>query len=400
MILKNANIIFYDRIEPCDLEIVGDRIAAVGQDLPCGSGAVLDLQGLYLAPGVVDIHTHGGYGYDFMDNTEEAFESILRFQADHGITSVVASTVTAPVETIRQTLAVARRVMGKRGNHAKLLGVHLEGPYLSFENRGAHAPAFLRVPAEDDSQYITENADIIRQVTRAPELRGAVELTRRLVEAGIVVSLGHDNAILPELLPVVEAGASNLTHIYCAMSGVVMRENKRYVGLREYGLIDDRLTAELIADNHHLTPELVKMIYKCKGSDGVCLISDCLRAGGMARDGRLYRLGRQDDPTSQQFKVADGVAVLADGTRYAGSIQPVSQMLKNVVRDAGIPLVEAVRTVTCTPARIVGCQDSIGSIAPGKCADLCVLDPDLNIVATMVEGRLVKNEGLVPSTSC
>lgn len=388
MLIKNASLILKDEIIKANLLVQNGRIAQIGSNLQ--DSEELDLEGKYLAPGFVDIHNHGGYGYDYMDNTVEAFENILRFHSDNGITSAVASTVTAPQETIEKTLSVAREVVGKKGAHAKLLGVHLEGPYLSFQNKGAHAPAYLRVPAQDDYTYILENADVIKHITISPELEGSVELTKKLVEKGIVVSLGHDNAILPELLPVVEAGASNLTHIYCAMSMVVMKNNKRYVGLREYGLIDDNLTAEVIADNHHITPELLKMIYKCKGADGMCLISDCLRAGGMKADGTLYSLGKKDDPTSQQFKVADGVAVLADGKTYAGSIQPISQMLKNIVFDGGVPLVEAVRTVSLTPARIVKADKEIGSIEVGKCADFCVLDKDLRVEQTIIDGKIIK----------
>lgn len=388
MLIKNASVILRDEIVKTNVLVRNGRIVEIGEDLY--DEEVLDLSQKYLAPGFVDIHNHGGYGYDYMDNTVEAFENILRFHSDNGITSAVASTVTAPKETIYKTLAVAREVKAKKGDHAKLLGVHLEGPYLSFQNKGAHAPAYLRVPARDDYSYILENADVIRQITISPELEGSVELTEKLVERGIVVSMGHDNAILPEFLPVIQAGATNLTHLFCAMSMVVMRNNKRYVGLREYGLIDDKLTAEIIADNHHITPELLKMIYKCKGGDGMCLISDCLRAGGMKPDGTLYSLGKKDDPTSQQFMVADGVAVLADGKTYAGSIQPISQMLRNVVFDGGVPLVEAIKMVTSTPARIVKAEKDIGSIEVGKCADFCVLNEDLTVAATIIEGKIIK----------
>ena len=389
MLIKNAFVVFKGEIIKTNIFVQNGRISEIGENLTAED--VLDFDGKYLAPGFVDIHNHGGYGYDYMDNTVEAFENILRFHSDNGITSAVASTVTAPKETIEKTLSVAREVVAKKGRYAKLLGVHLEGPYLSFQNKGAHAPAYLRVPAQDDYAYLLENADIIRQITISPELEGSVELTEKLVKKGVVVSMGHDNAILPEFLPVVQAGASNLTHLFCAMSMVVMRNNKRYVGLREYGLIDDNLTAELIADNHHITPELFKMIYKCKGADGICLISDCLRAGGMKQDGKLYSLGQKDDPTSMQFKVSDGVAVLADGKTYAGSIQPISQMLRNIVFDGGVPLVEAVKTVSLTPARIVKADKEIGSIEVGKCADFCVLNKDLYVEKTIIEGEIIKN---------
>ncbi len=387
MLIKNALVILKDEIVKTNVLVKDGRIAAIGGDFT--DEEVLDLKGKYLAPGFVDIHNHGGYGYDYMDNTVEAFENILRFHSDNGITSAVASTVTAPKETIKETLSVAREVMAKKGDRAKLLGVHLEGPYLSFQNKGAHAPAYLSTPAEDDYSYMLENADVIRQITISPELPGSVEFTEKMTAKGVVISMGHDNAILPELLPVVKAGATNLTHLFCAMSMVVMRNNKRYVGLREYGLIDDNLTAELIADNHHITPELFKMIYRCKGADGICLISDCLRAGGMKADGTLYSLGKKDDPTSQQFMVADGIALLADGKTYAGSIQPISQMLRNIVFDGGAPLVEAIKTVSSTPAKIIKADKDIGSIEVGKYADFCVLNKDLFVEQTIIEGKIL-----------
>ncbi len=388
MIIKNGKVVLPDRIVSKDVLIKDGVIVAIGNDFADG-GEVLDLNGDYLTPGFVDIHNHGGYGDDYMDNTLQAFDNILKFHSDHGITSAVASTVTAPKESILQTINCAKKVKANRKkDRAKLLGVHLEGPYLSFANKGAHAPKFLKVPKDDDYGYILDNADVIKHITVSPELEGCVELTKALVQKGIVVSMGHDNAILPELLPVVSAGANNLTHLYCAMSGVVMKDNKRYVGLREYGLIDDNLFAEVIADNHHITPELMKMIYKCKGADRISLISDCLRAGGMKQDGRLYSLGEKNDKDSMQFKVADGVAVLADGSKYAGSIQPISQMMKNVV-GCGISLVDAVKMVSLTPATVVKENNKIGSIEVGKLADFNVLSADLDVKTTIVEGRVL-----------
>lgn len=391
MLLTGGKVIFPDRIEEVDVLVENGVIAGIGK-FDNYVGEKIELNGKYLTAGFIDIHNHGGYGYDYMDNTEQAFNEILRFHVEHGITSAIASTVSSPTEITLKTIQTARGIMGKTNGVARLLGVHLEGPYLSFFNKGAHAPDCLRVPATDDYSYIIENADVIKQVTISPELEGSVRLTEDLVKAGIVVSMGHDNAILPEFLPVIKAGASNLTHLFCAMSAVVMKDNVRYVGLREYGLIDDNLTAEVIADNHHMTPELIKMVYKCKGGDGMCLISDCLRAGGMKKDGRLYSLGGDNDPKSQKFKVADGVAVLADGSKYAGSIQPISQMLKNIVFDANVPLVEAVKTVTITPAKIVKVDDKVGSIEKGKYADFNILDENLNIVCTIIDGKTIKSK--------
>jgi len=388
MLLKNGLVALPEGIRKTSVLIKNGKIDAIGDNLRAENE--IDLHGLYLTAGFIDIHNHGGYGYDYMDATEEAFNGILRFHIDNGITSCVASTVTAPKATVIKTIECARRVMAQERKYARLLGVHLEGPYLSYQNRGAHNPDLLSSPAKDDYTYMLDNADIIKHITVSPELDGTAEFTKKAVEKNIVISMGHDNAILPEILPVVEAGATNLTHLYCAMSGVVMRDNKRYVGLREYGLINDSLSAELIADNHHLTPELIKMIFRCKSADKISLISDCLRAGGMKKDGRLYNLGDKDDITSQKFMVSDGVAVLSDGSRYAGSIQPISQMLKNVVLDGGVPFEEAIKTVTSTPAAVIRESDRIGSIEIGKFADLNVLDEELNIKMTVIDGEIYK----------
>lgn len=390
MLFTNAKVILPNAVKNVDVLVENGRIRKVGKINPECNEDVCDLSGRYLAPGFVDIHNHGGYGFDYMDNTENAFERILSFQSDNGITSVVASTVTAPADDIIKTIEVARSVMNKRGKRAKLLGVHLEGPFLSVQNKGAHSAKYLTAPANYDYRYMLDNSDVIKHITISPELEGCVEFTKRATEKGIVVSMGHDNAILPEILPVVRAGATNLTHIYCAMSGVKMFDNKRYVGLREYGLIEDGLTAEVIADNHHMTPELVKLIYRCKGADGMCLVSDCLRAGGMKKDGKFYSLGSDSNSDSQKFMVSDGVAVLSDGSKYAGSIQPISQMLRNIVFDAGVPLTDAVKTVSLTPARIVGEDKEIGSIEPGKCADFCILDENLKVVSTVIDGLIIK----------
>ena len=171
------------------------------------------------------------------------------------------------------------------------------------------------------------------------------------------------------------------------MSTAKVVEGKRYMGIMEVGLTDDRLTLELLADNHHLPPELIKIAYKCKGADKLCLVSDCLRAGGMPRDGRVYTLGASGDEDTTKFIVADGVARLTDGTRFAGSIQSLRQMVHNIVDDAGISLVDAVKMASLTPAKVIGVDNEIGSLEVGKRADIFIMNRDFKPIMTMIDGK-------------
>ena len=230
-------------------------------------------------------------------------------------------------------------------------------------------------------------AEVIKTVTISPELPGADKMTRELKLRGIVVSGGHDDGIYPEFMPAVEAGMSHLTHLYCAMSDLRFKDGRRNVGLREYALTDDGLTAEIIADNRHIPPELARLIVRAKGADRVCTVSDSLRAAGQPADGRVYKLGSDEDAV--RFVIGDGVAVVENSATYAGSITPVRRMVKNLI-DAGIPLADAVKMGTLTPARIVGEDKKIGSIEVGKYADICILDESFELVNLVLNGRKVK----------
>ena len=390
MIIKNGNVIRETEIsEKSDLLISGNRIAAANEAV--SDETVIDATGLYVCPGFVDIHTHGGGGGDFMDAEDEAFEKAMAFHSQSGTTSLVATSVTAPVEQITAMLAYVRKFKAMDATPCRILGAHIEGPYLSLKNKGAQPERFLRVPAKDSYDFILENKDCIKTVTIAPELEGAVQMTAALKKAGIVVCGGHDDGTKNEIMPVIEAGLSHCTHLWCTMSGVSMRNGVRSVGLCELALIDDRLTVEFIGDNHHITPDMVKLICKCKQPDKLCIVSDCLRAGGMPVGKELYQLGAKHDSNAQKFLVSDGVARLPDGSRLAGSIQPLSQMVRNLVVDAGVPLHDAVTMASLTPATIVGEEKRIGSLAPGKLADICLLDADFKVKMTITNGKIVYN---------
>ena len=391
MIIKNARLILPDRVVCGSAEFDGERIVRVTEgDHSVSPGEVLDADGMYLCPGFVDIHTHGGGGVDFMDETSH--DDALNFHAKNGTTSIIPTAITAPPALLRK---FAQRVRAEKEKQAtgiftgaRILGAHMEGPYLSQKNKGAHPQSCLLTPAHDSYDFLLESADVIKTVTIAPELEGAAEMVKALRAAGITVCGGHDDGRKSTLSPALSAGITHLTHLWCAMSKADMYDGVREVGLLEIGLTSPDLTVEIIADGYHMPPELVKIVYTCKGADGMCIVSDCLRAGGMPPDGRLWTLGRECDHLTE-FIVGDGVAKLPDRTHLAGSIQPLSQMVRNLVFDCGIPLCDAVKMATLTPAGVVGEDKSIGSIEAGKRADLCLLDENLNVNTVFIGGKKI-----------
>ncbi len=383
MVIKNGKIVTPEKIlSGVDVRICDGVILELGEGLV--DKTCIDARGGYVTPGFVDIHTHGGVGYDFMDSSHEAYDTLRAYYLNVGTTTVVPTSCTAPVENIIAFLEFARNYVNGRDI---FVGVHLEGPYLSVKNKGAQKEDYLKIPELDDYSYMLRYKDIIKTVTISAELPGAPKMTADLTRAGIVVSGGHDDGIYPEFMPAIEAGLSHLTHLYCAMSELRFKDGVRNVGLREYGLIDDRLTAEIIADNRHIPPELARLIIRSKGADRVALVSDSLRCAGCPKDDRVYKLG--SDENAQLVKIGDGVAITSDGERFAGSITSVREMVKNLV-DAGIPVVDAVKMGTLTPARIIGEAQSVGSIEVGKRANICILDSDFNLVSLILNGECIK----------
>ena len=387
MIIKNGNVVLPTQIVNANIRVENGKITEIGAYvLPKTDEEVIDASGKIVTSGFVDIHTHGGFGADFMDKSNEAFSKALSFHSSNGTTSIVATSCTAPKQEIIEFLQFCKEYIKTQNGACRVVGAHVEGPYLSKRNKGAQKEEDLAVPSVDDYKYLLDFSDVIKTVTISPELDGADVMTKKFVEKGVTVSGGHDDGVYPQFMPAIENGLSHLTHLYCAMSEVRFVDGVRGVGLREYGLLDDRLTAEIIADNKHIPPQLALLILKAKGSDKVCVVSDSLRCAGMKKDGRVYKLGSGEN--AQDVIIGDGVATLADGSRFAGSITSVREMVKNLV-DAGVPLVDAVRTGTLNPAKIVKIDNEVGSIEVGQRADICILSQDLDLVGLVSNGKKV-----------
>jgi N-acetylglucosamine-6-phosphate deacetylase len=260
--------------------------------------------------------------------------------------------------------------------------VHAEGPYISLAQAGAQNPKNVRSPDDGSVEQLVEYADVLPMMTYAPELPGALALTDRLAALGIVPAAGHSAARDTDVLAAMEHGLRHTVHVWSSQSTVVREGPWRKPGLLEATLAYDGLTAEVIADNRHLPPTLMKLAYKCKGPDRLCAVSDATLAAGWP-EGTLFEF------VGMQAEVHSGVAMLADRTSFAGSTTLLNQMIPILVCEAGIPLAEAVRMASLTPARVIGHDQTKGSLEAGKDADLALFDDEFHAVATMIGGEWV-----------
>ena len=344
----------------------------------------IDAKGQYIAPGFIDIHVHGGGGFDFMDGTEEAFLKIAELHAQYGTTSLVPTTLTAEKEDLLQTLDVYENANRQNTKGANLLGIHLEGPYFALSQRGAQDPRYIRNPDPAEYEEILNHSSSIVRWSAAPELEGAIAFGQRLRQKGILAAIAHTDAFYDDVLAAYENGYSLVTHLYSAMSGVTRKNAFRYAGVIESAFLLD-LDVEIIGDGIHLPAPLLKLIYKIKGADRTALITDAMRGAGMPEgESTLGSL-----KNGLKVIIEDGVAKMPDRTSFAGSVATFDRLVRNMVTLADVSLLEAVRMASTTPARIMGVEHRKGLIAKGKDADIVFFDKDINISMTMVGGKVV-----------
>ena len=386
-LIFNGRIITpYRTINNGSILVKDGKIADISEGrLPVSECTTIDAKGLYVSPGFIDIHTHGGGGFDFMDGTVEAYLGAAIEHAKHGTTALVPTTVTSTKESLKETFEIYKKAKASKNKGAALLGLHLEGPYFSMEQRGAQDPRYIKNPEREEYEKILSWSDDIIRWSAAPELDGAMEFGRFLKEKNILPSIGHSNAIYEEVIEAFENGYTHITHLYSGMSGVRRINAYRYAGVIESAFLIDEMTVEIIADGAHLPSSLLKLIYKIKGPDKIALVTDSMRAAGMP-EGESILGGIRD---GQKVIVEDGVAKLPDRTAFAGSVATADRLVRTMINIAEVPLIDAVRMMTTTPAKIMKIDDRKGSIVVGKDADLVIFDEDINIQTTMVEGEVV-----------
>lgn len=386
LILRNGRIITPYRIIEGDIHIVDgviERISAPGDADP-KEGHVVDVGSNYVSPGFIDLHVHGGGGADFMDGTVEAFTTAARIHLRHGTTSMMPTTLSGSFEDTKRSIEAYVESKDVPGM-PHLLGMHLEGPYFSQEQRGAQDPRYIRNPDPNEYLPLLEAYPDIRRWSLAPELPGGLEMGRALVERGVIASIAHTNTDYNTILCAMEYGFSILTHMYSGMSGVFRKHAYRHAGVIESGYLIDDLPVEVIADGKHLPVSLLRLIHKVKGSANMCLVSDSLRATGLGEG--EFLLGANE--TGQRIVVEDGVAKLPDRSAFAGSVASGIQLVRTMHVEAEVPLADAVRMMTVNPARIAGFANRKGKIAPGYDADLVVFDGDFTVKQVVVSGTIV-----------
>jgi N-acetylglucosamine-6-phosphate deacetylase len=380
--LVNGRLVLRDEVRAGQALVVeGSTIAGIasmgdlGGDLP-----QVDVGGRLVTPGLIDIHTHGALGHTFNEPTAEAFAAITAENHRHGVTSLLATTSTAPIPDLVNSLEFARVWMSQPRAGAQLLGVHLEGPYFHPAQAGAQDPASLRTPDDGSVDRLLAHAGVIRVMSFAPELPGALALTARLASLGIVPAAGHSMARDSDVQAAMAHGLRHIIHIWSGQSTTVREGPWRKPGLLEASLAFDGLTVEMICDNKHLPPTLMRLAVKAVGTARLCAVSDATSGAGLP-EGACYRMG------DMTYEVHDGVGMMLDRSSFAGSTTLLNQMVTILVDVVGVSLPEAVAMASLNPARVIGVDDRKGSLAPGKDADVAIFDEDFSAWRVIIGGR-------------
>lgn len=350
---------------------------------------IINAEGKYVAPGFIDIHTHGGGGADFMDATVESFRKILSFHASHGTTHLFPTSMSGSPEALNKAIDTFNQVRDIGVDGASMGGWHMEGPYFSQSRRGAQDPRHLKNPdPEEYMDILNRTKGEVARWSLAPELPGAHEMARTLKSRGILMAMGHTDASFEECEEAFHAGFTHMTHFLSGMSTVSRCGIGRRAGAVEYGYYNDDVTVELIGDGVHVPASLLRLIYKIKGAENVALITDSIRAAGLP-DGD-YVLGGEDG--GLEITVAHGAATLTGSQTLAGSVATMDLAVRTVHRLTGLPLAEVVRSATETPARIMGLSGRKGSLRRGYDADIVIFDKDVNVSHVMVGGKMFQSE--------
>lgn len=365
--LKDGSVLIRDgkilEVTNCDLAVIGAQL--------------IDVKGMYVLPGGVEIHAHGGGGRDFMECTEDAFRGAVQTHMKYGTTSIFPTLSSSTVPMIEQAAETCTKMMAEKDS--PILGLHLEGHYLNMAMAGGQMPENIKNPDPNEYIPIVENWHCIKRWDAAPELPGAMQFGKYITGKGILASVAHTQAEFEDIRTAYEAGYTHATHFYNAMPGFHKRREYKYEGTVESIYLMDDMTVEVVADGIHVPPTILRLVYKIKGVERMCAITDALACA--ASDSK-----EAFDP---RVIIEDGVCKLADHSALAGSVATMDRLIRTMVQKADIPLADAARMVSETPARIMGVYDRKGSLQKGKDADIIVMDEDLKIRAVWAKGKLV-----------
>lgn len=338
----------------------------------------IDAKGGYVLPGGIEMHVHGGGGRDFMEGTEDAFRVAVAAHQKYGTTSIFPTLSSSTVPMIREAAATCDKLMAEKDS--PILGLHLEGHYFNPKMSGAQMPENIKLPDPKEYVPIIEDFTCIKRWDAAPELPGTDEFARYITSKGVVAALGHTAANYEEVLRGYNAGFSHATHFYNAMPGFHKNGEYKQEGTVEAVYLIDGISVEMIADGIHVPVPILKLIHKIKGVERTALVTDALACAASDSNTAF-------DP---RVIIEDGVCKLADRSALAGSIATMDRLIRTTVNMAGIPLEDAARMASETPARIMGVYDRKGSIQKGKDADIIIFDKDLNLTNVIAMGKEIK----------
>ncbi len=358
-------------------------ITDIAKKAPKNADKVIDLNGNYISAGFMDIHVHGGGGYDFNDASKEAIIGASKEHLKHGTTAIMPTVVACSTAELDKCINVYDSFTSDE-ILPNFLGLHLEGPYISPNQAGAIDPDYLKIPKREEYLKLLDSTDSIKRMTVAPELDGAMELGRELESRGILASVGHSDAEFEDVEKATKNGFKNVTHLYSAMSMVHRKNAYRKLGVLESAFLLDNLTVEIIADGCHLPIELINLIIKVKGTDNVCLITDAMRGAGML-NGTETVLGSLEN--GRKVIIKDDVAFMPDMSCFAGSVCTTDRCVRTLYKNTDLPLYEIVKMITYNPAKVLGVQEKYGNIEKGKVADLVVFDDDITVKDVYIGGK-------------
>ncbi len=381
--ITKGRVILEDGIfENLNVYIENEKILAV-TDESLAFDTEIDAKGQYVSPGFIEIHSHGAGGSDFLDGTAQAFLTASEKHAQHGVTTLIPTATSSEIEATIEIQKIYEEACKKNTRGADMPGLHLEGPYFAYGQRGAQDPRYLRDPSPEEYEKILNSCKSILRWSVAPELPGAVEMGKALKKRGILPAIGHSDAEWDEVKKAYDAGFTHVTHLYSGMSTVHRKNAYRYIGVVESAYLIDDMTVEIIADGKHLPAELLKFVYKFKGSDKIALITDSMRGAGMPDGESMLGHNKNGLPCI----IEEGVAKLPDRTAFAGSVATFDRLVRNMINMAEVPVHEAVKMATKTPAKIMNFTDR-GTLTPGLRADVILFNDNIDVSFVMVGGKI------------
>lgn len=354
------------------LEITNSDLAVIG-------ATVIDAKGMFIVPGFVSMHCHGGGGHDFTEGTTEAFKEAVAAHLKHGSTTIFPTLSSTTFENIRLAAATCDQLMAEDAD-TTIMGLHIEGPYLNENMAGTQWKEFLKNPDPEEYKALVESTKCIKRWDISPELPGAHDFAHYMTSKGILTAITHTEAEYQEIKDAFAAGFTHAAHFYNAMPGFHKRREYKYEGTVESVYLMDDMSVEVIADGVHLPVTILKLVYKVKGVEKTCLVTDSLKFAG-------YTGETINDPN---YVIENGVCKWADRQTLAGSIATADVLVQTMVKKAGIPLEDAVRMASETPARLTGIADSKGTLEKGKDADIVILDNDVNVRCVFTKGKEVE----------